>query len=250
MPTFENPLPDVVIGRHPDFGIIATNPTDLDASDWTLPLHQFYPRWDHPDLYVLADQQRDGRARAAHTVDVLRRAGFHVEADIEFDSAPAAPDPEPATLTEHTEPDIAFAEHPRLGIIAATTDGSVLGRQLFEEHGWLHNPSLDIYTLPPLPHRDDTLAKVARVFTAMRRVDLHVAMQPALARTVTERLSGAPSAAPPRQKSPDEAPHRSPATDAAADRAGLPVVKPPTPAAAAAPPAGPADPRGASPRTR
>ncbi len=48
------------------------------------------------------------------------------------------------------DPEVAFAEHPQLGIVAATSDhSSALGGQLIlEEHGWRLDPNLDIYTLP------------------------------------------------------------------------------------------------------
>jgi hypothetical protein len=136
MPSSESPLPDIAVGRHPDFGIVATNPKDLAASAWTLRGFDFHPVPGHPDLYALADQQRDGPDRATRAVDLLRRANYRVEMDAEFDSYLAAPRPAPAAMALRIEPDVAFADHPDFGIIAATTDGAALGEQLLDEHAW------------------------------------------------------------------------------------------------------------------
>jgi hypothetical protein len=71
-----------------------------------------------------------------------------VDVDAAFDPSPTS-GPAPARdRPPRVEPDVAFAEHPQLGVVAATADGASLGGQLLEEHGWRHNPSLDIYTLP------------------------------------------------------------------------------------------------------
>lgn len=256
MPSSENPLPDIAVGRHPDFGIVATNPKDLAAGAWMLRGFGFHPVPGHPDLYALADQQRDGPGRTTRAVALLRRANYRVEVDAEFDTFPAAPEPVPAaTLSQRVEPDVAFADHPRLGIVAATTDGAVAGGQFLEEHGWRRHPSLDIYTLPQATARDEALGKVAQATVAMHRADLHVAVQPTLARDITARRPPAPTRPAPRERSPDATGHRFPSLTAAAlaaslARAGLPGTPPgPTPAAPA-PASRPVDPRVAFSRTR
>src|SRR5690242_14141929 len=149
MPTPEpNPLPDVDISRHPDFGIIATTPQHLAASAWMLKGFGFHPVPEHPALYALTDQHRDGQERATHAVDLLRKAGYRVEADPALDPSPTT-GPAPARdRPPHIEPDVTFAEHPRLGMVAATADDASPGGRILGEHGWRHNPSLDIYTLP------------------------------------------------------------------------------------------------------
>jgi hypothetical protein len=193
MPPSENPLPDIAVARHPDFGIVATNPKHLAAGAWMLRGFDFHPVPSHPDLYALTDQERDGPGRATRAVDLLRRANYQVEVDAEFDTFPTAPEPVPAaTLSQRIEPEVAFAEHPRLGIVAATTDGAVLGGQFLEEHGWRHNPSLDIYTLPATTSRAQALSTVAQATAAMHRAGLQVAVQPALARDITARRPPAP----------------------------------------------------------
>ncbi|WP_435127254.1 hypothetical protein [Actinacidiphila sp. bgisy144] len=248
MPLSENPLPDIAVGRHPDFGIVATNPKHLAASAWMLRGFDFHPVPGHPDLYALADQHRDGPGRATRAVDLLRRANYQIQVDAEFDTFPKAPSPVHAATPQRVQPDVAFADHPRLGIIAATTDGALAGEQLLEEHGWQPHPSLDIYTLPPATGRDQALGQVAQATAAMHRADLQVAVQPSLARDVTARRRPAPARPAPRERSPDAAARQFPSLSAAAlaaspARAGLPAT-PPVPAPAApAPGPRPVDPR-------
>ncbi|MEU6463636.1 hypothetical protein [Streptomyces sp. NPDC046976] len=69
-------LPDVAVGRHPDYGIVAANPKQLAASTWMLKGFDFHPIPGHPTLYALANQDRDGIGRTTRTVDLLRRAGL------------------------------------------------------------------------------------------------------------------------------------------------------------------------------
>ncbi|SHN22940.1 hypothetical protein [Actinacidiphila paucisporea] len=256
MPPSENPLPDIAVGRHPDFGIVATNPKRLAASAWMLRGLDFHPVPGHPHLYALADQERDGPGRAIRALALLRRANYRVEVDAEFDTFPAAPGPVPAaTVSQRVEPDVAFADHPRLGVIAATTDGAVAGGQLLEEHGWRRHPSLDIYVLPPATGRYQALDQVAQATVAMHRADLHVAVQPALARDVTARRPPAPTRPAPRERSPDAAERRLPSLSAAAlaaspVRADLPGTPPVPEPAAPAPGPRPVDTRVAFSRTR
>lgn len=256
MPPSENPLPDIAVGRHPDFGIVATNPKNLAAGAWMLRGFDFHPVPGHPDLHALADQQRDGPGRATRAVDFLRRASYRVEVDAEFDSFHAAPEPVSAAVTQRVEPDVTFADHPRLGIVAATADDAVAGGQLLEEHGWRHHPGLDVYTLSPTAGRDQALGQVAQATVAMHRADLRVAVQPALARDIAARRTSAPTRPAPRERSTDAAEPRSPSQTAAAlaaspARAGLPSTPPvPAPAASAVPAARPVDPRVAFSRSR
>ncbi|MFD9403055.1 hypothetical protein ACFWA4_30065 [Streptomyces sp. NPDC060011] len=211
MPTPEHdPLPDIAVGRHPDFGIVASNPKQLAASTWMLKGFDFHPVSDHPNLYALANQQRDGQDRATRAVGLLRKAGFRVDADAAFDPSPASSPAAARDRPPRVEPDVAFAEHPQLGVVAATADDTSLGGQLLEEHGWRHNSSLDISTLPITTARGQALGKVAQATVAMHRADLQVAVQPALARDITARHPSAPSAAARHERGPDVAPRRSP----------------------------------------
>jgi hypothetical protein len=255
MPPSENPLPDIAVGRHPDFGIVATNPQHLAAGAWMLRGFDFHPVPGHPGLYALAAQERDGVGRANRAVDLLRRANYRVQADAEFDTVPAASEPVPAVIPQRIEPDVAFADHPGLGIVAAATDGAVAGAQLLEEHGWQHHPGLNIYVLPPATGRDQALGQVAQATAAMHRADLHVAVQPALARDIAGRRPPAPTRPAPRERGPDAVTRRLPSLSAAAlaaspARASRPAT-PPVPAPAApAPGPRPVDPRVAFSRTR
>ncbi|WP_327745127.1 hypothetical protein OHO28_38595 [Streptomyces europaeiscabiei] len=250
MPTPEHdPLPDIAVGRHPDFGIVAANPKQLAASTWMLKGFDFHPVPDHPNLYALANQQRDGQGRATRAVALLRKAGYRVDVDAAFDplltSGPAPALDRPPRV----EPDVAFAEHPRLGVVAATADGSSAlgGPLILEEHGWRHNPGLDIYTLPITTHRSEALDKVATATLAMHQADLQVAVQPLLAQDIAARRSPAPATAARRQGSQGFATLKVPISAAALAaspaRASLPGKAPVAAPAVSGRAARPVDPR-------
>ncbi|MGW1006827.1 hypothetical protein [Streptomyces sp. NPDC002520] len=257
MPAPEHdPLPDIAVGRHPDFGIVASNPKQLAASAWVLKGLDFHPVPDHPNLYALANQQHDGQGRATRAVALLRKAGYRVDVDAAFDPSPAS-GPAPARdRPPRFEPDVAFAEHPQLGVVAATADSSSAlgGPLILEEHGWRHNPSLDIYTLPITTGRSEALGKVATATLAMQRADLQVAVQPLLARDVAARRSPAPTTAARHQRSQGFTTHKLPmsaiALAASPTRAGLPGQAPVAAPAASGPAARPVDPRIAFSRNR
>lgn len=251
------PLPDIAVDHHPDFGIVATNPKHLAASAWMLKGFGFHPVPGHPDLYALADQERDGQDRATRAVALLRKVKYHVDADAAFEPSPvpdsAARDRFMPAEPVRFAPDVAFAEHPQLGLVAATTDSVSLAQQLLSEHGWQPHPRLDIYTLPSATEREDGLGAVARTTVAMNRASLQVAVQPGLARDVTERRTSITATARPQQGQPS-ATHAFPLMNAAAlaaspARAGLPG-KPPVPAPVAPPATSPVDPRIAYSRSR
>lgn len=257
MPTPEHdPLPDIAFGRHPDFGIVASNPKQLAASTWMLKGFDFHPVPDHPNLYALANQQRDGQDRATRAVALLRKAGYRVDADAAFDPSPASGPAAARARPPRAEPDVAFAEHPQLGVVAAIADGSSAlgGRLILEEHGWRHNPSLDIYTLPVTTDRSEALGKVATATLAMHRADLQVAVQPLLAQDVAARRSPAPTTAARHERSQGFTTHKFPISAAALAaspaRAGLPGKAPVPAPTASAPAARPVDPRIAFSRNR
>ncbi|NEA56581.1 hypothetical protein G3I60_21190 [Streptomyces sp. SID13666] len=256
MPTSKhNSLPDIAVGHHPDFGIVASNPKQLAASAWMLNGFDFHPVPGEPTLYALADQQRDGQDRATRAVAILRKAGYQVDVDAAFDPTLSADAPRVRDRSQRAEPDVAFAEHPQLGIVAATADGAVHGGQLLEQHGWQHDQRLDIYTLPRATDRGDALGAVARATVAMNRADLRVAVQSHLARDIAARRPPAPTAAARHERSQSGAARRFPVMNAAAlatspARTGLPGKAPvPTPAASS-PAARPVDPRVAFSRNR
>ncbi|MFE2559705.1 hypothetical protein ACFXGT_27485 [Streptomyces sp. NPDC059352] len=184
----EELLADVTVGRHPDYGIVAANPKNLAAGTWMLERLDFRPVLGEPILYALTDQQRDGQGRATRAVALLRNAGFRVDTDAVFNPSflpGAGPVPSRAP---HAEPDVAFAEHPRLGIVAAIDSrASGLTGLALVEHGWRHDPRLDIYTLPAATSRDAALGKVADATLALHRSGVQVAVQPRLAQDVAAR---------------------------------------------------------------
>ncbi|GHH96281.1 hypothetical protein [Streptomyces capillispiralis] len=250
MPTPEHdPLPDIAVGRHPDFGIVAANPKQLAASTWMLKGFDFHPVPDHPNLYALANQQNDGQGRTTRAVALLRKAGYRVDVDAAFAPSPTSgPAPAP-DRPPRVEPDVAFAEHPQLGVVAATADGSSAlgGPLILEEHGWQHNPGLDIYTLPITTRRSEALDKVATATLAMHRADLQVAVQPLLAQDIAARHSPAPTTAARHQRVQGVATHSflisAAALAASPARADLPGTAPVAVPAASGPAARPVDPR-------
>jgi hypothetical protein len=190
------PIPDVIVGHHPDHGIVATTPTPFAAGRWMLDRLGFRPLADSPDLFALDDQEPDGSDRATRAVALLRTAGYRVDADIALDPehAPPSPQREP-TAPCRVGPDIAFAEQPRLGLVAATTEGVPEAHTLLDAHGWQHHPRLDIYTLPAGTDRPQALTTLAATTAAAQRAGLQAAVQPRLASAVADhRLNQAATA--------------------------------------------------------
>ncbi|MFI2312481.1 hypothetical protein AMK17_19155 [Streptomyces sp. CB00072] len=235
MPSHYDVLPDLAFGHHPVHGIVAANPKNLAASTWMLKGFDFHPVPDQPTLYALADQNRDGHGRTSRAIELLRKAGYQVEVDAALDPALV---PDTAQVRDRGplgEPDVAFADHPQLGIVAALDDrvSSLSGLALVED-GWQHNSSLDIYTLPATTDRVEALGKVADATVAMHRSGLQVAVQPRLAQEVTARPRPAatPTAARERGHGPARASPLSAAALAASPaRAGIPG-RAPVPASA------------------
>ncbi|MFE3860285.1 hypothetical protein ACFXPT_07600 [Streptomyces goshikiensis] len=240
----QEPLPDVAVGHHHNYGVVAANPKNLPASTWMLERLDFHPVPGEPNLYALADQQRDAQGRATRTVTLLRNAGFRVDADAAFDPSlvpGAAPGRDRAALGE---PEVAFAEHLRLGIVAAIDDrASGFTGLALVEHGWRHNHALDIYELPAATGRDEALGKVASATLALHRSGVQVAVQPRLAQDVAARRGPAPAPAAPherRQSAPRASPITAAAIAASPARAGLPGNAPvPAPVAPATRPIDP-----------
>ncbi|WP_371790360.1 hypothetical protein OG285_05700 [Streptomyces sp. NBC_01471] len=242
-------LPHIAVGHHPDFGIIATNPRQLAASAWMLKGFDFHPVPGHSALYALADQQSDGQGRATRAVALLRKAGYRVDTDVAFDSSLASGPGPVRDRPPRVEPDVAFGEHPQLGIVAATADQSSAlgGRAILEEHGWRHDPALDIYRLPSGTDRGEALGRVAAATLSMQQSDFQVAVQPHLAQDVAARRPATPTTAAHSGRRNGPAARTSPISAAALAaspaRAGMPGRAPvPAPAASAAA-AHPVDPR-------
>ncbi|WP_232837836.1 hypothetical protein [Streptomyces atratus] len=171
MPTHYDSLPDIAVGRHPDYGIVAANPKQLAASTRMLKGFDFHPVPDQLTLYALADQQRDGQGRTTRAVALLHKAGYQVDVDAAFDPSLASGATPARDRPPRIDPDVAFAEHPQLGCVAATSDQSSAlgGRLILEEHSWRLNPNLDIYTLPITTDRSEALEKVASATVSMHR---------------------------------------------------------------------------------
>ncbi|WP_260462017.1 hypothetical protein [Streptomyces lateritius] len=248
----EELLADVTVGRHPDYGIVAANPKNLAAGTWMLERLDFRPVLGEPTLYALTDQQRDGQGRATRAVALLRNAGFRVDTDAVFNPS-LLPGTEPVpSRAPHAEPDVAFAEHPRLGIVAAIDSrASGLTGLALVEHGWRHDHRLDIYTLPATTSRDEALGKVADATLALHRSGVQVAVQPRLAQDAAARHRPAPASPLDRiQGAGRSSPIRAAALAASPTLASLPGKAPvPSPATSVSA-ARPVDPRIAFSRNR
>ncbi|TQF02010.1 hypothetical protein E6W39_06615 [Kitasatospora acidiphila] len=191
--------PHVNLGIHPDYGIIATTPTRLPAASWMLERLDFHPVPDHPTMFALNDQAHDGHTRTEQAIATLRMVGYEVNADaFLYPGEVGAPFYEmvpdrTALLPPVVAPDVAFAEHPWLGVIAATADTPNAvehGKPILEANGWRHDAEADIYVLPTEVDRRTSLDRVAQAVTTMHRSDdLHVALQPALAEGVASRTA-------------------------------------------------------------
>lgn len=250
MPTALPPhQPDVSLGIHPEHGIVATTPTQRPAASWMLERLDFHPVPGHPTLFMLKNQARDGHTRAAQAIATLRMVGYEVNANVILD--PDLTSPHPVTSAHTTPPrpavgpDVAFAEHPWLGVIAATSDTANAtdhAKPILEANGWQHDQEADVYILPPGVDRRTVLDRVAQAVTTMQHTnDLQVALQPALAHTVAARATSMTHA----YAQVNDFPTRKFAVgDAARTTSPALAAQPPTPAAlpaapAAAPPANP-----------
>ncbi|WP_103508981.1 hypothetical protein [Streptomyces sp. SM13] len=255
MPTHYPSLPDVAFDHHPDHGIVAANPKQLVSTAWMLARFDFHPLPDQPTLYALADQQHDGPGRTSRAVALLREVGYQVDVDAAYDPSLASRAHPTRDQAPRADPEVAFAEHPQLGIVAATSDhSSALGGQLIlEENGWRLDPNLDIYTLPVTADRTESVQKVASATVAMQRSGLQVAVHPRLARDAALRRAPAPTSAErllPGQGAIPNHSRNAAALAASPARSGL-RDKAPTPAAAASGASGrPVDPRIAFSRSR
>ncbi|MGW9421741.1 hypothetical protein ACWGSU_10220 [Streptomyces koyangensis] len=200
MPANEDVQPDLSFGRHPVHGIVAADPK-LAASNWVLKGFDFHPVPGQATLYALADQEQDGARRTTRAVELLRKSGYQVDVDPALALASdAGAGPAPGRVP-FGAPDVAFAEHPPFGIIAAVDDRASGSAELaLAGNGWDLHPSLDVYTLPAATSREMALEKVANVTVGLQRSGVQVAMQPRLAQDVAERHHPASDPAEPRER--------------------------------------------------
>lgn len=76
---------DVHIGRHPQLGIVATNPHSNQAAAYALAEAGFTRTGEHPSLYVLDEPEYEGDKRATAAVAALRDQGLRVASDLGFE---------------------------------------------------------------------------------------------------------------------------------------------------------------------
>ncbi|MFD6152964.1 hypothetical protein [Streptomyces sp. NPDC060243] len=112
-------------------------------------------------------------------------------------------------MTSLPDPDVVFAEHPELGIVAATAstpDGPDRGDHALTARGWIHHEELDIFTLPGRLDRASALTVVSGSIRALQNKGRIVAADPDLAQAVFHSRTEARNAAPlASRRSPDPA---------------------------------------------
>ncbi|GAA2092193.1 hypothetical protein GCM10009759_17670 [Kitasatospora saccharophila] len=133
-----------------------------------------------PGFFRLPDPERDSEERTRSAVRALRTMGHSVDTDPQFDVPGTAPLPSEA-------PDVAFARHPDLGIVAAVADGiPIHPGVLLTQAGWQHRTDLDLYYLSPSQPGEE-LDAVAVATARLQRGRYTTAVQPDLAHAVAMR---------------------------------------------------------------
>ncbi|MFB7946504.1 hypothetical protein ACFC6L_16495 [Kitasatospora phosalacinea] len=195
MPT-SSPQSEVVLGRHPDHGVVAALPTRSAAAAWMLERLEFQRIADRPHLYALTEQHRDAPGRLRWAVKVLDGAGYAVHSDLSLDAHPEPraelPLQAAAPMSER-EPDVVFADNPSLGVIGAVGDGPAQeAHAVMSSCGWRRHTDLDVYFLVNLPpnKREDALRAVASTARELRRAGYQVAVQS----QISAKVAAAPTA--------------------------------------------------------
>ncbi|MFF2078573.1 hypothetical protein ACFVXG_27935 [Kitasatospora sp. NPDC058162] len=229
-------LPDVAIGHHPSHGIVASLPTQSPAAEWMLQRLDFQRLPGNPKLFTLTDQHREAPERAAWAAKLLTGAGYHVDTDMalapvntgtqeQTQARTAAAEPTPSHQPD-AGPDVAFAEHPSLGIVAAVNDDLPFNPGIFlETDGWRRHRDLDVY-FPPAGTRAESLDVVAHTVKGLRRGNFQVALEPRLAEDVAAHRAEVRQAFTTRKFRVDEAALKGP-TPQPAPAAALGAGRPP-----------------------
>ncbi|MFD5028241.1 hypothetical protein [Streptomyces sp. NPDC058373] len=146
---------------------------------------------------------RSTRARrTTRAVELLRKSGYQVDVDPALAPSPTVETGPTPERVPFGAPDVAFAEHPQFGVIAAVDDRA-FGRTVLAlvENGWDLHPSLDIYMLPAATDREEALGRVANATVALQGSGIEVAVHPRLAQDIAARHRPAPLQAEPRERS-------------------------------------------------
>lgn len=151
----------------PDHVTVSTGP-DLPSAALAILTDTGFTATDRPGTYRL--DGTDAVQRAAQAAYYLSAA------DIGIDD----PDQREATLAVGL-PDVAFAQHPRDGIIAATGDDDTAGLvpQTLRQLGWRYDgrPQRDVYLAPEGATDAEALAAAARVTRALQVMGYSVSAQ-------------------------------------------------------------------------
>ncbi|MFE2426864.1 hypothetical protein ACFXJ5_08935 [Streptomyces sp. NPDC059373] len=127
--------PHIVIGRHPELGIVAANRHNTPVIDHVLRRVGFHPIPGRRQLYALAEPERDGIRRARQAVQSLRIVRYQVAADAVFEpDTTLASDPAPARpLSQGAAPDRAEVQAGLFAHARALTADIASGRLVLHE---------------------------------------------------------------------------------------------------------------------
>ncbi|WP_051816772.1 hypothetical protein [Kitasatospora sp. NRRL B-11411] len=237
MPT-SSPQPEVVLGHHPDHGVVAALPTRSAAAAWMLERLEFQRVADHPHLYALTEQHRDTPNRLRWAIKVLDGAGYAVHSNLSLDTGPEPPAELPqqvAAPAPEREPDVVFAESPSLGVIGAVGDGPAQeAHAVMSSCGWWRHANAGFY-LPPFPptdphlgERDNALRAVAVTARELRRAGYQVGVQSRISAEVADLAPSTPATTARALRTAEAALLRSPAARQVPTAKAGPSGPPPT----------------------
>lgn len=97
--------PHILIGRHPDLGVMAINRHNNAVIDHVLRRVGFEPAVGRRQLYTLTEPDHDPMRRARQAVKSLRNGPYEVATDAEFEPGTTPPRPSQEQARHHAEAD-------------------------------------------------------------------------------------------------------------------------------------------------
>ncbi|NYI03438.1 hypothetical protein [Allostreptomyces psammosilenae] len=179
------PAPHIVIGHHPQHGVIATNPLGLPSVAHVLGRLGFQPHADEP-FHTLTGDTSPERVRQA--VILLQRSGYTVVADIRYQAEPTPParPPAPAPTPQPAQPqaglpltvDVVFAREATLGVVASVALTRTHAHNVMRQTGFRHEPTLGLYYLPAGTSPEAARVAVTTAVTRLQAARLRVVADP------------------------------------------------------------------------
>lgn len=173
------PPADMTVERHPRHGVVVRSERDHPGGPWIFDRFGFTPVPDNPQLYRFAGASENAAEYATQLVRQLRLVGYTVGADRQFEPS-LYRRVRSRLLTRAGLPDVAFADHYRLGFVAAVADSAQGAHAVLGDTGWRHDPHLDIHLLPTTGSYSDGLLRIKDAADALRLLGLNAAVQTGL----------------------------------------------------------------------